>query len=239
MTDSAIVLDVVRTIDRSSTADAAISTFMGFAGRYGFEHFYITQIVNPLRADAAGAMIHTDWPDEIIRPRMNGLELLRDPVVQYGMRSRFAFDWDEAYKHATRYGRAMMEETRVHRLKCGYSFPMRRPGAPIGGVSIGCERFEMSREEMPGLELAAMHVYARLERFHGQSFIDESKPLSEQEVDVLQYSALGKTAWEIAIVLGITESGVKKALHRAREKLNAVNTAQACACAISKDLILP
>lgn len=239
MTDSAIILDVVRTIDRSGTADSAIRAFMGFAGRFGFERFYITQVVNPLSADAAKAMVHTDWPDEIINPRLKGLELLRDPVVQYGMRSRFAFDWQEAYRHASRYGRAMMDETRAHRLNCGYSFPMRRPGAPIGGVSIGGERFEMSDEETSGLELAALHVYARLEQFHGQEFEDDYKPLSEQEIDVLQYSALGKTAWEIAIVLGITESGVKKALQRAREKLNAVNTAQACACAISRDLILP
>ncbi len=239
MTDSAIILDVVRTIDRSSTAETAIQSFMGFAGRFGFERFYITQVVNPLSAGASKAMMHTDWPDEIIKPRMNGIELLRDPVVQYGMRSRFAFDWKEAYKHASRYGRTMMDETKAHRLKCGYSFPMRRPGAPVGGVSIGGERIEMSQEEMSGLELAAMHVYARLERLHGQSYEDDVKPLSEQEIDVLQYSALGKTAWEIAIVLGITESGVKKALQRAREKLDAVNTAQACACAISRDLILP
>lgn len=233
------VLAVVSAIDKSIDAQSALNVFMCFASGFGFERFFITQVVNPFGPDAGKGMTHSDWPDEIIKSRFEAAQLLHDPVVQFGMRSRFPFAWKDAYEHASRYGRSLMDETKAFKLLEGYSFPMRRPGVPIGGVSLGGEKFAMSPEERAALEIAALHIYTKLESLHAHSLVDHSRPLSVQETDVLQFSALGKSAWEISMVLGITESGVKKALFRAREKLGAVNTVQACASAISKDLILP
>ena len=237
--DKGEVLSILESIDQAAKAELVLGLCMKFANRFGFDRFLITQVVNPYGPDASKAMTHTNWNDELMAQRFEGLKLLHDPVVQFGLRSRFPFAWTQAYEHASKYGKRIMDEARPYNLLAGYSFPMRRPGAPIGGVSLGAERYVMSAGDRADMELVAMHTYSRLEQLHPHHLPAKNIQLSPQETDVLQFSALGKSAWEIAKVLGITESGVKKALLRARRKLGAVNTAQACSSAISHDLILP
>lgn len=237
--DRSGILYTLKSIDRADTTEETLRLLMLFASSFGFDRFFITQVVNPFGPDADKAMLHTDWPDDLIQHRFEKGNLLHDPVVQFGLRSRFPFFWKEAYNHASRYGKAIMDSARDYRMLDGISFPMRRPGVPIGGVSLGGHLPKLSLDEAADLELAAMHAYSRLEKLHPHKFRTTRVSLSPQEIDVLQFSSLGKTAWEIAVMLGITESGVKKAMHRARQKLDAVNTTQACSTAIAMDIILP
>ena len=233
------ILSVIKSIDIAPTSENAINKFMDFANHFGFDRFLIMQVVNPYQSDADKAMTHSNWPEDLLEERFSRQKVLHDPVVQFGLRSRFPFEWADAYRHASKYGRKIMDETRHFNLLVGFSIPMRRPGVPIGGVSLGAESYELSVEQKADLELASMHLYSRLEKLHPHRIQQPTAELSPQETDVLQFSVLGKSAWEIATILDITESGVKKALHRARKKLDAVNTIQACASAIAQDYILP
>ena len=237
--DRSGILSTIKSIDDADTAEETLQLLMVFASGFGFDRFFITQVVNPFGPDADKAMLHTDWPDDLIEQRFENGNLLHDPVVQFGLRSRFPFSWKEAYVHASRYGKTIMDGTRDYLMLDGLSFPMRRPGVPVGGVSLGGNQLSFSPKDAADLELAVMHAYSRLEKLHPHKIKTTRVSLSPQETDVLQFSALGKTAWEIAVMLGITESGVKKAMHRARQKLDAVNTTQACSTAIAMDIILP
>jgi DNA-binding CsgD family transcriptional regulator len=61
--------------------------------------------------------------------------------------------------------------------------------------------------------------------------------LSARELDCLQWTAAGKTAWEASVILGITERTVRFHLNAAREKLGCANTTQAVAKAVVSRLI--
>jgi DNA-binding CsgD family transcriptional regulator len=61
--------------------------------------------------------------------------------------------------------------------------------------------------------------------------------LSARELDCLQWTAAGKTAWEASVILGITERTVRFHLNAAREKLGCANTTQAVAKAVVGRLI--
>ena len=61
--------------------------------------------------------------------------------------------------------------------------------------------------------------------------------LSKRQQEVLQWAAVGKTDWEIGMILGISESAVKFHFEIARKKLNATNRTHAVARAITMGLI--
>lgn len=237
--DRAPILQALKQIDRSDSPEDVLKQFMAFAQPLGFEHFLISQMVNPHSAEFRRAMTFSNWPEELIIERMQNKKMLQDPIVQYSLRSRFFFSWDQAYEFASRYGRDLMQDARDHNIKSGFMFPMRRPGSPDGGVSIGAEIIDISPEETADLELATMHAYYRLEALHPPITVEEFKELSQQERDVLQFAASGKTIQDVATIMGISENGVKDAQRRAREKLNALNTMHAVTRAISRNLILP
>jgi DNA-binding CsgD family transcriptional regulator len=61
--------------------------------------------------------------------------------------------------------------------------------------------------------------------------------VSARELDCLKWMAVGKTAWEASVILGITERTVRFHLNAAREKLGCTTTTQAVAKAVSQQLI--
>ena len=61
--------------------------------------------------------------------------------------------------------------------------------------------------------------------------------LSNRELEVLQWVAAGKTAWEAGVILSISENTVNKHLASCIEKLNCVNRVQAVARAVNEGLI--
>lgn len=85
------------------------------------------------------------------------------------------------------------------------------------------------------LKLLGSYFHAHICRIIGrQSTCDD---LSERELDCLQWTAAGKTAWEAGVILGLTERTVRFHLNTAREKLKCATTAQAVAKAVAGGFI--
>lgn len=61
--------------------------------------------------------------------------------------------------------------------------------------------------------------------------------LTNRETEVLGWAAAGKSYWEIARILGISERTVRFFMTNARRKLNVVSNTQAVAQAVRQDLI--
>ncbi|WP_159948061.1 helix-turn-helix transcriptional regulator [Rhizobium sp. 18065] len=61
--------------------------------------------------------------------------------------------------------------------------------------------------------------------------------LTPREIETLSWVAAGKSYWEIAVILGITERTVRFFMSNARRKLNVVTNAQAVAEALWRKLI--
>ena len=234
------ILNTVKQIDNAETADAAIKGLMEFARPLGFDRFLISQLINPYSAAGRNLMQHTDWPEDIIEDRFKKGNVYKDPIVRYGIRSRHPFSWMQAYAFEARYGTTMEQTARDYSMNDGFMFPMRRPGSIDGGISLAAEKIDISRDEIAEMQLACAHCYFRLDDLHnGPNDRLEKVKLSQQEIDVLQFAAAGKTFWEMSKIMNVSEAAAKDATRRARRKLNAVNTTHAVSTAIAKDLILP
>ncbi len=67
---------------------------------------------------------------------------------------------------------------------------------------------------------------------------DKDMIISAREIDCLKWMAAGKTAWEVSVILGISERTVRFHLNAAREKLNCTTTTQAVAKAVSQQIVV-
>lgn len=63
------------------------------------------------------------------------------------------------------------------------------------------------------------------------------RALSEREIDCMRWAAAGKTSWETAIILGISERTVNFHLRNACCKLQAPNRRAAVAVALYKGIL--
>lgn len=233
------ILQILKQIDQAETPEAALRVFKSYISKLGFDRFFVSQLVNPLSPLARKAMMFTDWPDDLVEERTKKGQMLNDPVVIYGLRSRTPFTWQTAFDYEKRYGTGMKETAIEYDMNDGYMFPMRRPGSVDGGISLSTKKLDISPDSRAELELACMHCYYRLEALHPPLPKEPEVRLAPRERDVLQFAAVGKTFWEMSVIMGISEAAAKDSMRRARQKLDCVNTTQAVSRAISRDLILP
>jgi LuxR family transcriptional regulator of spore coat protein len=63
------------------------------------------------------------------------------------------------------------------------------------------------------------------------------KPLTQREVSCLQWAALGKTSWEMGVILGLTERTINFHIHNACRKLGVHGRQAAITAALQAGLL--
>jgi len=97
----------------------------------------------------------------------------------------------------------------------------------IASVHLGFAHDDFDAEEARAVQLAGLVLTERLLDFGGS--VEKPTALTGRERDVLCYVADGKTDWEIATIMGLSEATARFHVDNARRKLGAVNRAQAAA----------
>jgi LuxR family quorum-sensing system transcriptional regulator SinR len=125
----------------------------------------------------------------------------------------------------------------------GISYPLLSRANRGAVLSIGMPQ---TSEEMPlflrsfGRDiqtLAALFHAAVIEAERPAVSLRGTSLITPREREVLRWSAAGKSYWEIAIILGITERTVRFFMSNARQKLDVVSNTQAVAEAVWRGLI--
>lgn len=232
------VLDAIDRIETAAGSAELLRVFSDFVADYGFERYFIGQLVNPLNVPLDKIMYVSDWPDELRARRMKRLAILQDPVVRCALRTKRPFKWSAARKFANHIGLKVLDETREFGLNDGYMFPMYSLDTVPGGVSLGARAMELTERQIAEVELVAQHCYYKLEQVLGPHPYRIQAELSARETEVIQIAAAGKTNWEISRILGLSEDTVKATVARATRKLNTTNRAHAVATAIGQGLIM-
>ncbi len=115
------------------------------------------------------------------------------------------------------------------------------PSAPGKNGSAFCFAGPLIRQDgrtaaileviVPHLHLALVHI------FEGKPSNINGKVLSTREKEVLDWLKLGKSSWDMSVILGISESTVNYHVYNIMRKLEASNRAQAVAVAARLGLI--
>lgn len=182
-----------------------------------------------------------DWSDHYVErgyqavDRVTGAALAR--TTPYAYREL----WDRPHESALQ--REMENEIVDRGIRSGLNVPLHGPGPLFATLGLGselddAERDRLERETLPFVYLAAAMFNARMQALLGVDGASTGT-LSRREAECLLWAARGKTAWETATILQISESAVKKHYNSAAAKLNARTRTQAVAVAICRGLIAP
>lgn len=214
--------------------------------RFDFQHFmyavrFPTSFVKPFFLVVSG--YPTEWRD---RYEANGY-LNIDPTVAHCMDEVLPLTWDQlAEKEASdKTISAFMEQARTFGLVSGVTLPIHGSAGEVGMLSLcGSESVDAAREHirevLPDIHLLAVYVHQGVCGLADTGLLPFSRQqLTQREKECLLWAAEGKTSWETAQILGISERTVIFHLQNVSEKLGVSNRQQAVARAISQRLIAP
>ena len=128
------------------------------------------------------------------------------------------------------------------KMDLGVSIPVHGPNNSLSVLSVyhdGTERtFQQASASVPILTFAALHIHEYLMN-QVQSPVPPPTTLTERELECLVWTAHGKTAWEISVILKVSERTVKFHLNNVMRKLGVHSRTHAVARAISLGLTQP
>lgn len=201
----------------------ALSMILGeMTGRMGFSHFALTHHANPLDAPHAIIRLHdypAAWVDYFDEHRLG----LSDPVHRASHRTSAGFRWNAVPDliQMTPGDHRLLDLAHGHGLTDGFTVPANVVGEATGSCSFatGPGR-DLPADALQWAQLAGIAAFEGARRI----WLTGARPpgprprLTDRQRDCLIWAARGKTAWESARILGISEETVVRHLKQAREK---------------------
>ena len=167
-----------------------------------------------------------------------------DPILRMTMGGLRPVDWATARKLHPESEPLFSSATQLGHGLDGVTLPLATPPRRLAFLAI---QADVPADEWPAyrrLHLRDFQLLANL--FHAALLESDeecrpaeecAKALTHRETEVLGWAAAGKSYWEIATILGISERTVRFFMTNARRKLNVVSNSQAVAQAVRRDLI--
>ena len=217
--------DFVDDIERMSDPRLLMDRFGRELYGYGYHAWIIANLPNPGGCINSRAMLN-GWPrgwTALYRQR----KLIRnDPVAAHCLRSTAPFEWREAPYDALANPKAkeVMDRASDFGMSQGFCVPIHTSDGCEAVVTMAGERVELSGKVRPALHLMALYAYGKaVDLCMPQRFPAAPALLTKREREVLQWTAAGKTSWEISQILGVAECTVIAHIKAAAAKLDTPN----------------
>lgn len=154
-----------------------------------------------------------------------------DPAIQTGLRRILPIDWSEFDRESEKVRRLFGEAAEFGLGRHGISLPVHGLHGDRALVSITSDASDadwqhLRLEYMRDFQVLALHMHQTVLRLAGGHPIQPAN-LSPRERECLLWIAEGKTYWETAMILGLSEHTVRCYLESARHKLGAANNSHA------------
>jgi DNA-binding CsgD family transcriptional regulator len=164
-----------------------------------------------------------------------------DPAIHVGLRRMLPIDWAEFDRTDKRVRRLFGEAGEFGLGHHGISLPVHGYQGDRALISITSDATSgdwqrLRRHYIRDFQILALHLHQAILRIEGgQRAV--ATALSPRERECLQWIAEGKTNWECAVILGLSERTVRFYLESARHKLGATNTTHAVTKAAKASLL--
>jgi LuxR family quorum sensing-dependent transcriptional regulator len=228
---------------RSEGPDQIQAHLIDCKKHFGYEKFMAGHLPRSTRQTLRDCKTVADWPVGWERRYQAQGYIHRDPVVRHLRRVVDPFTWQEAYdRFDAPETRIVSTEARHFRLREGFCVPFRQTDGDDACISFGSERLQLSEDETAALHLVAIYALSMLRTLARR---DAGAPptgspqrlLTAREVECLKWSAAGKSAWDISVILSISKRTVDQHLSNAAAKLQVMSRTQCVAEAIRRGII--
>jgi DNA-binding CsgD family transcriptional regulator len=214
---------------------------VAFSRRLGFDTVSATVVLDRVLGDAEFVTID-NTPDAYRLAFQDRGNWRRDPVMQHCKRQSVPIIWDQ--DTYAREGQAdVWEEQARFGLRHGIALALHLPEGRHFFMGVDRDRplpadpVELTRI-VADLQLFAVHAQDAALRLMAPAAAASTTPkLTARELEVLNWTMEGKTAWEVGSILGISERTAVLHLNNATHKLGSANKHQAVLRALRLGLI--
>jgi LuxR family transcriptional regulator, activator of conjugal transfer of Ti plasmids len=202
-------------------------------------------LLMPRDGRAAAALISSypvGWTGHYLRQHYERF----DPVIVLAHQRTEPFEWGlgadgmEMNKDQAR----LFDEASEFGIRCGLTVPIQDGRGPVAAVTFASDAPRpaflntiQSNKRVLQLMAISLHAHAR-RRLYGQ-LVTDNRLLTARELECLRFAADGKSAWETAQVLNVTERTVTFHIENARRKLGVRTKMQAIAKLASLNALRP
>jgi LuxR family quorum-sensing system transcriptional regulator CciR len=185
----------------------------------GFRYFALTPHVD-LRRTSAAIRIH-NYPDGWAHWFDEQALGLTDPVHRASNVTSVGFAWSKLPEMIalTRQDQRILELARKEGIGEGFTVPAHVPGEAHGSCSFACVTGEpLSEQNLSLLQLVGAFAFEAARRMRRNRLSQGPVQLTDRQREVVMWAARGKSDWEIAKVLGVSEATVGEHLRHAYER---------------------
>ncbi|WP_028969658.1 LuxR family transcriptional regulator [Sphingomonas sp. URHD0057] len=209
----------VRDVRELETEEALAGALADVSRDLGFRYFALTHHVDVRRSSAA-IRIH-NYPDgwaEWFDEQSLGAT---DPVHRASNMTSVGFTWSMLPDMIalTAQDRRILELARSEGLGEGFTVPAHVPGEAHGSCSFACAVGDPPfGEHLPLLQLVGAFAFEAARRMRRSRFSQGPIQLTDRQRECVMWAARGKSDWEIARILGVSEATVGEHLRHAYER---------------------
>lgn len=247
--DSHTVNEFIERLERCSTFDDLSKLFHAAYRSIGFTvsaytRFHVHGFDRlPPRVFHERMVMTTTFPHEW-QNRYNDRGYHRiDPVFHHCRLSHVPARWHDTMHNAALHDEQhqLFREARDAGLFDGFAIPIHGPKGELAVVGLASEASErefaqLVKHARHTAHLMAVHFHGAVQRVLEQD-IAETCVLTEREIECLSWTAQGKSSWDIAQILAVSERTVNFHMSNAMRKLDVTNRTHAVAKSISDGLI--
>jgi len=245
------VLSTTRKIEASFTKVEITEVLQSLAAKFDFKYFTFVRVfpkaISRLELNAIG-----NYPKSWLKEYDKKNYVFVDPVIKHCLSHRTPYDWKNGFSDTNPDVISFAKASSKYNLTNGFSIGI---NGNCGDTSLLCfgsiKEFDSTSDLgkkiiyiahiiLPYLHEKLAQVYPVSSLYPTNDLKEQNIPLQEltvRENECLLWSAEGKTAMEISIILDISESTVNFHLKNAVLKLDCANKTHAVAKAILLGLI--
>jgi len=210
----------------------------------GFEH-WMYALDPSMPGEHRRQFVLSGYPGAWVTHYLESNYLQVDPVVAHCRAHATPYVWPSPGKNRERIdesARRMFDDAESFGLKTGLSIPVHGLGCGWGLVSVSTGQV-LSDKDMQRM-IAKVHLFAHClheaAHPHAHGIVPIQAPrLTSRELECLHWAAVGKTGWEIGMLLHIAERTAVFHLQNAMSKLGTMSRQAAVVRAIALGLINP
>ncbi|NKB44916.1 MAG: hypothetical protein GKS03_11625 [Alphaproteobacteria bacterium] len=184
--------------------------------------------------------LDSSWMEHYIKENYS----ISDPVMMDAIKARQPIIWTEDYRFDTLSAdeAQMMADAHDFGVERGMAVPIHGPSGELGMLCVYAEMQDKDFRSHVDATKHEMHLIAHYAHSVAQTKLRRAgapKPilLTDREVEILRWTAEGKTAWEIGSILTISERTVNFHLQNAMVKFGVHNKTHAAAKAMSYGML--
>ncbi|MEI2265070.1 transcriptional regulator SdiA [Erwinia sp. CGal63] len=201
-------------------------------------NFYALYIRHPVPFTRPKIFVFSNYPEKWVRrwQEENFSEI--DPIIRYCQVPGTLLLWNDPI---VKEGQRVFDAAREFGIRSGFSCSRIARNRVTGILSMASgksfEKIALTPEKQLKLQFISDRVLETLQRINDSSLCVMAMPLSQREREILKWTAEGKTAAEISLILSISEHTVNFHQKNMQKKFNAPNKTQVASYAAAIGLL--